>query len=140
MKALDMILFWANMNYHPVYEQYLVEKYEEENGKHFNECYAKKVVGAMCSYDDNGNKRTGEHWSCEQVKTAISPFADILGKNDTDWDAYVAVNMWWHDLSCNYKRHFAERADEFMIEDALTWAFDDPDAEDGKLWSYFFHK
>ena len=47
MKALDMILFWANMNYHPVYEQYLVEAYEEENGPHFDEKHARDCVEKM---------------------------------------------------------------------------------------------
>ena len=132
MKALDMILFWANMNYHPVYEQYLVEAYEEENGPHFDEKHARECVDKMWHTED-GVQVCGEHWSIDKVKEVIETYRQFMMKEDTCWDAYVALHMWWHDLGRNYARRGENEA---LVEDACVWAFMDEDAVEGKIWRY----
>ena len=132
MKAIDMILFWANMNYHPVYEQYLVEAYEEEHGPHFDEKHARECVEKMWHTED-GVQVCGEHWSIDKVKEVIETYRQFMKKEDTCWDAYVALHMWWHDLGRNYARRGENEA---LVEDACVWAFMDEDAGEGKIWRY----
>lgn len=133
MKALDQILYWASVNYHPLYEQYLTEAYEEKNGPHFNEERARKAVDCMCHMEDS-QKICGEHWSIDQVKQAVQQYKPYIKEDVTCWDAYVALNMWWHDLGRNYTRRGQD--DGQLIEDAVVWSFMDEDAEDGKVWRY----
>jgi len=134
MTAHDELLYWASVNYHPLYERALREDYENEHGCHFDECYARKAVDDMHSFEKDGKRNKGEHWSIEQVKALIVPYKDKMSEADTCWDAYVACNMWWHDLHRNYEKH--GEMDGHLVEDALTWAFCDEDAPDGKLWKY----
>jgi len=133
MSAHDMILYWASVNYHPLYERYILEEYEKENGCHFNEEYARKAVEGMYSICESGEKHRGEHWSIDEVRSAISRYD--IGEENTIWDAYVALNMWWHDLHTRYKKHYSSY-EEYLIEDAVTWAFCDDDAPEGKVWKY----
>lgn len=132
MKALDQILYWASVNYHPLYEQYLVEEYEKENGPHFDEKRAKDAVCKMHHMEDDEVVK-GEHWTVAQVKDATAIFKQYLPVGTTDWDVYVAVHMWWHDLGRNYERRNEEDA---LIEDAITWSFMDEDGPEGKIWRY----
>lgn len=130
MKALDMILFWANENYHPVYEQYLIEKYEEEHGPHFNEEKARETVACL-RHMEHEEWVKGEHWSIEQVENCISQYN--LGEYDTKWDFYVAINTWYHDMCVTYRNRNDE---ENLIPDAVTFFFEDEDADEGKIWKY----
>ena len=134
MSAHDELLYWASINYHPLYERALREMYEKENGCHFNEEYAKAAVDKMFSYESDGTRNSGEHWTIEQVKALLVPYKEKMRECDTCWDAYVACNMWWHDLHRNYEKH--SQMDGRIVEDALSWAFGDDDAPDGKLWKY----
>jgi hypothetical protein len=134
MKALHELLFYVHEHNPELYEKFKHAEYEDEHGPHFNEHYANKVVDAMYSFAADGTRLEGEHWSIDQVKAAIEPFKSKMDEDDTCWDAYVAVNMWWHDLSANYKKHM--QGDNHLIEDAITWAFCDPDAPEGKIWKY----
>lgn len=111
------------------------EEHESQHGKHFDEEFASEVVDNMYHKCADGSKKVGEHWSIDEVKAAIEKFR--LPKDVTCWDAYVALNMWWHDLGRNYKQRDAENYDTAIIADALTWAFMDDDAPDGKIWRYF---
>lgn len=130
MKALDMILFWANMNYHPVYEQYLVEKYEEENGPHFDEKHARDCVDKM--WHTEGNETIcGENWSIEEVEKVKSQYK--LCEKVTKWDVYVALHSFYHDMCTKYKSRGHE---VYLIQDAIRFFFEDEDAEDGKIWRY----
>lgn len=134
MTAHEELLYWASVNNHPLYDRYLQESYEKEHGPHFDEEYAKKAVADMYSPGDNGTMVHGEHWSIEQVKAAIAPYRAMMSEQDTCWDAYVALNMYWHDLGRNYKKRNQENS--ALIEDAMTWAFCDHDAPEGKIWYY----
>ena len=134
MKALQELLFYVHEHNPALYEKFKHAEYEDEHGPHFNEQYANTVVDALYSFASDGTRLEGEHWSIDQVKAAIEPFKSKMDEDDTCWDAYVAVNMWWHDLSANYKKHM--QGDNHLIEDAITWAFCDPDAPEGKIWKY----
>ena len=130
MKALDMILFWANECYHPLYEQYLVEKYEEEHGPHFNEESAKKCVSDMWHTEDD-EKVCGENWSIEEVEKVISQYD--LCDNITKWDAYVALHAYYHDMYMKYRSRGHE---VYLIQDAIRFFLEDEDAKEGKIWKY----
>lgn len=136
MSALDQILYWASVNYHPLYEQYLVEEYEKEHGPHFDEARARSAVERMYSTNERGEKEFGEHWSVDDVRAAITPTEYMMKERDSIWDAYVALNMWYHDLGKNYRSHSDSYADMWTITDAMTWAFGDEDAPEGKIYRY----
>ena len=134
MKALHELLVFVHEHNPELYEKFKYAEHEEEHGPHFNEHYAKKAVDAMYSFRPDESRIDGEHWSIDQVRTAIEPYKTKMSAEDTCWDAYVAVNMWWHDLGANYKKH--SQVDNHLIEDAMTWAFCDPDSPRGKIWKY----
>lgn len=134
MSAIEQILYWASVNYHPLYEQYILEEYEGKNGPHFDREHAEKVVVCMYHIGEDGRKVTGEAWSVDDARQAAGPYWSEMEKGTTDYDVYVALNMWQHDLGCNY----VNRSKDELVEDALTWAFMDDDAEEGKLWRYMW--
>ena len=134
MKVLHELLAFVHEHDPELYEKFKHAEYEEEHGPHFDEHHATKAVHKMYSFGTDGTRHDGEHWNIDQVKTAIEPYKDKMDECDTCWDAYVALNMWWHDLGANYKRH--AQSDSHLIEDAITWAFCDPDAPNGKIWKY----
>lgn len=84
--------------------------------RHFDELTAQVVVGKMRS-----SRAEGEHFSFDETIKAVEPHLALMGDEDTMWDAYVAINMWWHDLGENYSRR--GQPDDDLIEDALTFAF-----------------
>lgn len=134
MKVLHELLVYVHEHNPELYEKFKYAEHEEKHGPHFNEHYAIEVVSAMYSFSPEEHRIEGEHWNIDQVRAAIEPYKAKMKDHDTCWDAYVAVNMWWHDLGANYKKH--AQGDNHLIEDALTWAFCDPDAPEGKIWKY----
>lgn len=136
MTAFEQLLFWVEENNHEVYEKYLVDAYEEQFGPHFDEKRAKEAVAKMRSTNERGEQETGEHWSVDEVQAAIGPTEHMMKEKDTIWDAYVAINMWYHDLGKNYRSHTDAYANLWIITDAMTWAFADEDAPDGKIYRY----
>jgi len=62
MDALNQILYWASVNYHPLYKMYLKEEHEEKHGPHFDEETAKEAVKEMYHHS-NGTLHKGEHWT-----------------------------------------------------------------------------
>lgn len=136
MKALEELLQYAKEMSPDLYNRVIKEQYEEEYGMHFNEEYAIKAVSSMCHTANDGSKICGEHWSIDQVKEATISYDSKIPEDVTCYDIYVALNMWWHDLGRNYKRHIANNAESILIEDAITWAFLDEDAPEGKIWRY----
>ena len=131
MKALHELLVFVHEHNPDLYERFKHAEYEEKYGPHFDSHYAVEVVEDMYSFNPDGTRVEGEHWTIDQVRAAIEPYKAKMGDDDTCWDAYVALNMWWHDLGANYKKH--GQSDSNLIEDAMTWAFCDPDAPGGKI-------
>ncbi len=136
MKAIENILAWVQENNPDLYSRYCMEKHEEEHGAHFDKAFATKAVAEMYHTAPDGSKRYGERWTIDEVKAAVEPFRGKMHDKDNCWDAYVAVHMWWHDLGRNYKQRDPNNYEASLIEDAVTWAFCDEDAPDGKIWHY----
>lgn len=134
MKALHELLVFVHEHNPELYEKFRLAEHEEKYGPHFDSYYANETVEDMYSLGSDGSRVGGEHWTIDQVRAAIEPYKDKMGDDDNCWDAYVALNMWWHDLGANYKKHM--QSDSHLIEDAMTWAFCDPDAPEGKIWHY----
>jgi hypothetical protein len=136
MKAKQELLEYVKEHNPELYHWYKREEHEEEFGCHYNEEFALCDVEKMYHIAPDGSKHKGEHWSIEQVKSVIMPYKSKMSNEDTCWDAYVALNMWWHDLGCNYKKRNASTADNDIIEDAIRWSFLDDDAPEGKIWRH----
>lgn len=136
MKAKHELMNYVKEHNPELYHWYIREKHEEEYGCHYNKEFAICDVEKMYHVANDGTKHKGEHWNIEQVNTVIIPYKSKMSNEDTCWDAYVALNMWWHDLGCNYKRRNATTSDNDIIEDAIRWSFFDDDAPEGKIWRY----
>lgn len=136
MKAIEQIRYMAFAEHPELYEQMLLEEYEEKHGAHFDKEHAEEAVAEMRSMNADGTKEKGEHWNIEQIRSAIAPYKDRMKEGDTIWDAYVACNMFWHDMRHQYRKHSQMNADAWMIDDAMHWAFCDTDMPEGKVWYY----
>ncbi len=136
MKAIESILAWVQENNPDLYDRYCTAKHEEEHGAHFDKEFATKAVAEMYHTAPDGSKRYGERWTVDEVKSATEQYRSRMHDKDNYWDAYVAVHMWWHDLGRNYKQRDPNNYEAALIEDAVTWAFCDEDAPDGKIWHY----
>ena len=136
MKAIESILAWVQENNPDLYDRYCTANHEEEHGAHFDKEFATKAVAEMYHTAPDGSKRYGERWTVDEVKSATEQYRSRMHDKDNYWDAYVAVHMWWHDLGRNYKQRDPNNYEAALIEDAVTWAFCDEDAPDGKIWHY----
>lgn len=118
------------------YHSLLRDLHEDLCGAHYDKEFATEAVAEMYHTAPDGSKRYGERWTIDEVKAAVEPFRGKMHDKDNCWDAYVAVHMWWHDLGRNYKQRDPNNYESALIEDAVTWAFCDEDAPDGKIWHY----
>lgn len=134
MNALDDMVGRLKDTDRCLYERAMIELYELRNGCHYDERHAIQDVSKMYHSERDGKICDGEHWDYLQTTEAVKPFINMMSDTDTMWDAYVAINMWWHDIGRNYSRR--NQPDEQLIEDAMVWSFGDEDAPDGKVWRY----
>lgn len=136
MNAYDELFAYAREHNPELYERVLLEDYVEENGAHYNEKYARDAVSRMSHKNADGTTETGEHWTFEQVMQANAANRAKLPQDVTDWEVYVAANMWWHDLGENYRRRSSGNVTAQIMDDCTKWSFLDDDAPDGKLWKH----
>lgn len=115
--ALDAIKVQSPELYRDAMRELHILKY----GPHYDEESARS-----CVHD--------ERYAYSDVIAMVEPYLSMMSQSDTMWDAYVAINRWYSDLGRNYERRGESHA--AMVEDAMTWAFDDDDAPDGKVWRY----
>lgn len=97
-------------------------------GKHYNEEMALADVAAMHYTDANGVKRTGAHWTMEDVKAATTD--KTFPKGTTDWDKYVAYNATYADLCTKFDDA------QILCIAYLFWFADEDWCSDGKIWDY----
>ncbi|WP_302821608.1 DUF7841 family protein, partial [Parabacteroides goldsteinii] len=91
-------------------------------------------VSYMRHKNKAGQEETGEHWSLQQVTTAIKGMS--IPGNTNIWDVYVALNANWHDKEAKFTEWFGPDAEKRIVEDAVSFYFNDADAPDGKIWLY----
>lgn len=111
----------------------LLEEYIEQNGKHFNESLAKKIVSTMWHEDLNKNRIEGEAVTPQEAQTLLGDMNDEKAKK-CYWDAYVAANAFMHDVG----KSGIPKND--VLKAAKFFWFSDDDMEDGchKVFWYFF--
>lgn len=137
MKAIKELLHRAEIENPELYYRAKHELHEMEYGPNYNEKLALHDVSCFESTDTNGVKRKGEHWTLAQVKNVYELHKLKLTKaNANVYDLYVALHVWWHDLSCNYKRRNQSNYENDIIEDAITFFFCDEDGKESKIWYY----
>ena len=124
----EMAMDYIKENDPAKYECLMRKLSETLYGKHYNEEIAKADVEKMHSIDKNGVEHHGQHWSVEEVVSAMA--GKSIGKTVTKWDEFVAANAFWHDLSNVLD-------DATIIEATYAFWFADKDwKSDGKIWDY----
>ena len=94
-----------------------------------DEKFARYDVEKMWHIAKDGIKHEGEHWNVSQARQVMREHGLSLPINE--YDVYVALNAFWHDLSC-----VISDEDE-LIEAAIKFWFKDEDFEgDCKIWWY----
>lgn len=111
--------------------------YENTQGKHFNEEFAKEQISKM-SYEDGRNKFYGPFYDDVSAYYQQNKRKLIFPYNK--WDFEVAMNLMKSDMYPLLKEWFPnlskEDLDEKVIE--LTVNFlNDEDYGDSKIWCYF---
>ena len=97
-------------------------------GKHYNEEMALADVKKITCLDQAGEVHQGAHWTVEQIEAATKD--KVFPKGTTQWDKYVAYNLFWSDMMTRF-------TDEQILTAAYLFWFDDKDwKSDGKVWDY----
>lgn len=95
---------------------------------HYDELFAKQDVNKLEYSDSNGTKRSGAHWTCEQVEDATH--GKVFPEGTTKWDRYVAYNVMYSDLC----RVLTESQ---ILSVAYSFFFADEDFKGkNKIWAY----
>lgn len=110
------------------YDCLMRKLHESLYGKHYCEEFALHDVASMHSTAADGTKRSGAHWTVEQIEAATKDKTFPVGT--TKWDKYVAYNATYADLSKKF-------TDEQVLTAAYLFWFEDEDwGEEGKIWDY----
>lgn len=109
------------------YWKFMREQHELFYGPHYNEDFALYDVSGISYVSKSGDRRTGAHWTKEEIESATKGMSFPSGT--TVWDKYVAFNSFYSDL-CQ------ELDDEVILKAAYRYFFQDEDAAAGKVWKY----
>lgn len=83
----------------------------------------------MWHTDKRGEKHCGEHWSVSQARQVMREHG--LASPINEYDVYVALNAFWHDLACVIED------ESVLIEAAVAFWFKDEDSVGhSKIWRY----
>lgn len=116
------------------YDEAMRDLHEVFCGPHYNEPFARKDVASMHHKNAKGEIIKGEHWNIEQVTTAAKGLS--VPSTASLWDVYVALNANWHDKEVKFAEWFGQDVEKRIVEDAISFYFNDADAPDGKIWLY----
>ena len=131
-KSVDMVsdLLKNIKNEHPeMYWLFIRKQQGLFSGGHYDEKFARYDVEKMWHITKDGIKHEGEHWNVSQARQVMREHGLALPINE--YDVYVALNAFWHDLSC------VITDEDELIEAAIKFWFKDEDFEgDCKIWWY----
>jgi hypothetical protein len=83
---------------HPdVYWNFMRKQHGIMHRGHYDEMFALYDVGEMYYTDKQGVKRTGAHWTADQIEAATAGIK--FPASVTKWDKYVAFNAAYADLA-----------------------------------------
>lgn len=71
-----------------------------------------------------------------EVMDLTSSYVYSIGENDTYWDIYVALHVFWHNLGRVYS---IRRIEHNLPYDAVVFFFLDDNIREGKIW-YYMHQ
>lgn len=116
------------------YDEAMRDLHEVFCGPHYTECFAREDVAGMHHKNSKGEIIRGEHWNMDQVTSAAKGLP--VPSTATPWDVYVALNANWHDKEVKFTEWFGPEAEKRIVEDAISFYFNDADAPEGKVWLY----
>ena len=116
------------------YDEAMRDLHEVFCGPHYTECFAREDVAGMHHKNSKGEVIRGEHWNMDQVTSAAKGLP--VPSTATPWDGYVALNANWHDKEVKFTEWFGPEAEKRIVEDAISFYFNDADAPEGKVWLY----
>ena len=120
------------------YEKAAKEVYEELNGKHFDEQFAKEQVEKMY-YTYQGQTYYAPYWDEHTVERLYNQYRRQIPSQYNKWDFYVTLNMIKSDNCPLLKKWFPnEDHSDKIVELTINWLNDsDNPYGDSKIWSYF---
>ena len=125
--SVDELLCMVAEEHPELYEQFMRKQHQAMYGCHYDKHFAEMDVEGLKFTAPSGEKRSGAHWSADQVQDATKGMSFPSGT--TAWDKYVAFNSFYADL-CTV-------LDEALIlKAAHKFYFADEDAPAGKIWHY----
>lgn len=108
-------------------QKFMRDAHEMFYGMHYTTEIAAEDLSGMKYTDREGVKRTGAHWTLEEVKVAWEGIK--FPADTTDADKWVAANVFYADL-CQVLD------DATILKAAHKFWFEDEDAHEGKIWVY----
>ena len=119
------------------YEELSKDIYESTQGKHFDECFAKKQINKMY-YEENGIRHYAPYW--EDTSTIYGANKRKLEHSYNKWDWEVAMNMIKSDYYPLLKKWFPSEEDylDKIIDLTINWLNDEDNPfGENKIWCYF---
>lgn len=130
VELVDELLMEIKHEHPQRYWRFIREQQGLVSGGHYDEAFACYDVEQMWHTDKRGEKHCGEHWSVSQARQVMREHG--LASPVNEYDVYVALNAFWHDLSCVIDE------ESVIIEAAVAFWFKDEDFSDkSKVWWYF---
>ena len=109
------------------YWKFMREQHELFYGPHYNEDFAMYDVAGITYLSKSGDRRTGAHWTKDDIESATKGMSFPSGT--TIWDKYVAFNAFYSDMCQLFE-------DDMILKAAYKFFFQDEDAAQGKIWKY----
>ena len=115
---------------HPqIYWDFMRKQHGIMYGGHYDELFAMYDVEMLSYTDKTGAKKTGAHWTVDQIEAATAGMRHPAGT--TKWDKYVAYNAAYADLG-----KVLEEGDVLKAGHALYFA-DEDWGSDTKIWDMY---
>lgn len=133
VELVDELLMEIKHEHPQRYWRFIREQQGLVSGGHYDEAFARYDVEQMWHTDKRGEKHCGEHWSVSQARQVMREHG--LASPVNEYDVYVALNAFWHDLSCVIEE------ESVIVEAAVAFWFKDEDfGENNKIWRYYASK
>jgi hypothetical protein len=127
VESVDEILCVVKEEHPELYMAFMREQHEALYGPHYDKHFAEVDVEKIRYTSASGEKKTGAHWSIEQIMEATKSMPFPSGT--TPWDKYVAFNSFYADMCVVLD-------EAMLLKAAYRFYFADEDAPAGKIWEY----
>lgn len=133
VELVDELLMEIKHEHPQRYWRFIREQQGLVSGGHYDEAFARYDVEQMWHTDKRGEKHCGEHWSVSQARQVMREHG--LASPVNEYDVYVALNAFWHDLACVIEE------ESVIVEAAVAFWFKDEDfSGKSKVWWYFCNR